>query len=396
MNFTENAKTKFWADLSNGIKAAFGHGIGEAFHLDQYKMGRFSFTESVTGGAGAVTQLMDKIKASSPVIESVRMTPISNGYHATYNVSVEFDPVKAESVYSDGKTAYACVDMDGKKYVVDNDGNKVKQVKDDKEADDYIANLNKSTKSNLKKEESDDGDTQPVDVDGFPIELDSVIALANDALDGTGVTITKENGQLLVRGSADLVKPTQEFVPAPYYGADTIDGGYCDETGDLALNIPEYPTDYELEQLRSFLISAVNCIIDNALCSTEKTCSDDDEWCAAMEEAEPCESVASQYRFKGESFVGNDKKKVAVLVKSLLQESVEEGKKVAAKFMGAEMAEGFARKYAPEKVVEKHQAVVTDEMALLDRMHESAMSRAPEKTVEMDSIVAKNMYNKEI
>lgn len=387
MNFTENAKTKFWADLSNGIKATFGHGIGEAFHIDQYKSGRFSFTESVTGGAGAVTQLMDKIKASSPVIESVRMTPISNGYNATYNVSVEFDPVKAESVYSDGKNSVKSFEKDGKKYVVDGDGSAIEVEDPDK----FMDALNKTTGSSFKKKEELEN---AVDTDGFPIELDAVIALANDALEGTGVTIANEGGQLLVRGSAELVKPTQEFVPAPYYGADTIDGGYNDETGDLALNIPEYPTDYELEELRSFLVSAVNCIIDNALCQKADTC-EDDEWCAAMEEAEPCESVASQYRFKGESFVGNDKKKVATLVKSLLQEDVNEAKKVATKYMGAEMAEGFTRKYAPEKVVEKHQAVITDEMALLDRMHESAMSRAPEKTVEMDSIVAKNMYNKE-
>ena len=388
MNFTENAKTKFWADLSNGIKATFGHGIGEAFHIDQYKSGRFSFTESVTGGAGAVTQLMDKIKASSPVIESVRMTPISNGYNATYNVSVEFDPVKAESVYSDGKNSVKSFEKDGKKYVVDGDGSAIEVDDPDK----FMDALNKTTGSSFKKKEELEN---AVDTDGFPIELDAVIALANDALEGTGVTIANEGGQLLVRGSAELVKPTQEFVPAPYYGADTIDGGYNDETGDLALNIPEYPTDYELEELRSFLVSAVNYIIDNALCKADTTTCEDDEWCAAMEEAEPCESVASQYRFKGESFVGNDKKKVATLVKSLLQEDVNEAKKVATKYMGAEMAEGFARKYAPEKVVEKHQAVITDEMALLDRMHESAMSRAPEKTVERDSIVAKNMYNKE-
>ena len=387
MNFTENAKTKFWADLSNGIKATFGHGIGEAFHINQYKSGRFSFTESVTGGAGAVTQLMDKIKASSPVIESVRMTPISNGYNATYNVSVEFDPVKAESVYSDGKNSVKSFEKDGKKYVVDGDGSAIEVDDPDK----FMDALNKTTGSSFKKKEELEN---AVDTDGFPIELDAVIALANDALEGTGVTIANEGGQLLVRGSAELVKPTQEFVPAPYYGADTIDGGYNDETGDLALNIPEYPTDYELEELRSFLVSAVNCIIDNALCQKADTC-EDDEWCAAMEEAEPCESVASQYRFKGESFVGNDKKKVATLVKSLLQEDVNEARKVATKYMGAEMAEGFTRKYAPEKVAEKHQAVITDEMALLDRMHESAMSRAPEKTVEMDSIVAKNMYNKE-
>lgn len=383
MNFTENAKTKFWVDLSNGIKTAFGHSLGEAFHISQYKSGRFSFTESVVGGAGTVTQLMDRIKESSPAIESVRMTPISNGYNATYNVSVEFDPVKAESVYSDGKNTVSSLEKDGKKYIVDNDGTAIEVSDPDK----FIDNVNKTTGSSFKKREELE-DT--VDEDGFPIELDAVIALANDALEDTGVVISNEDGQLIVRGSAELVKPAQVYVPEPYYGADAITGGYNDETGDLALNIPEYPTEYELEELRSFLISAVNCIINNALCQKSDTC-EDDEWCAAMEEAEPCESVASQYRFKGESFVGNDKNKVAVLVKSLLQEDVSEAKKVATKFMGVEMAEGFTRKYAPEKVIEKRQVVVSDEMSLLDRMHESAMSRAPEKTVEMDSIVAKNL-----
>lgn len=386
MNFTENAKTKFWADLSNGIKTAFGHSLGEAFHISQYKSGRFSFTESVVGGAGTVTQLMDRIKESSPAIESVRMTPISNGYNATYNVSVEFDPVKAESVYSDGKNTVSSLEKDGKKYIVDNDGTAIEVSDPDK----FIDNVNKTTGSSFKKREELE-DT--VDEDGFPIELDAVIALANDALEDTGVVISNEDGQLIVRGSAELVKPTQVYVPEPYYGADAITGGYNDETGDLALNIPEYPTEYELEELRSFLISAVNCIIDNALCKKADTC-EDDEWCAAMEEAEPCESVASQYRFKGESFVGNDKNKVAVLVKSLLQEDVDEAKKVATKFMGAEMAEGFTRKYAPEKVIEKRLVAVSDEMSLLDRMHESAMDRAPEKVVEMDSIVEKNMYRK--
>ena len=385
MNFTENAKTKFWADLSAGIKSTFGHSLGEAFHIDQYKSGRFTFTESVTGGPGAVTRLMDSLKASSPVIESVRMTPISNGYNATYNVSVEFNPVKAESIYSDGKDNVKTITKNGKTYVVDKDGNALEVEDPDK----FMDNVNKTTGSSYKKKSED---AEQVDKDGFPIALDSVIALANDALEGTGVTIANEDGKLLVRGAAELVKPTQEFVPEPYYGADTIDGGYNDETGDLALTVPEYPTDYELEQLRSFLISAVNCIIDNALCSADKTCSDDDEWCDAMASAEPCESYVHKFGYLGEAFVGNDKKKVATLVKSLLQENrIDDAKAVATKHMGAEMAEGFTRKYAPEKVEEKHQAVITDEMALLDRMHESAMSRAPEKVVEMDSLVAKNL-----
>ena len=383
MNFTENAKTKFWADLSAGVKSTFGHSLGEAFHIDQYKSGRFSFTESVTGGPGAVTRLMDSLKASSPVIESVRMTPISNGYNATYNVSVEFNPVKAESIYSDGKDNVKTITKNGKTYVVDKDGNALEVEDPDK----FMDNVNKTTGSSYKKKSED---AEQVDKDGFPIALDSVIALANEALDGTGVTIANEGGKLLVRGASELVKPTQEFVPEPYYGADSIDGGYDEETGDLALTIPEYPTEYEIEQLRSFLISAVNCIMDHALCKTAD-CSDDD-WCNAMAEAEPCESYVHKYGYLGEAFVGNDKKQVAILVKSLLQENrLEDAKKVATKHMGAEMAEGFTRKYAPEKVEEKHQAVITDEMALLDRMHESAMNRAPEKVVEMDSLVAKNL-----
>jgi hypothetical protein len=59
--------------------------------------------------------------------------------------------------------------------------------------------------------------------------------------------------------------------------------------------------------------------------------------------------------------------------------------------MGAEMAEGFTRRYAPEKVAEKHSVVITDEMALLDKTHESAMSRAPEKRVDMETLVEMNL-----
>ena len=393
MNYTENAKSRFWADLSAGVKATFGHSLGEAFHIDQFKSGRFSFTESIVNGSGNVTRLMDSIKASSPVIESVRMTPITNGYNATYNVSVAFDPIKAESVYSNGKTAMATVDMDGKKYVVDNDGNVVKQVADDKEADDFINNLNKSTKSNLKKEELEDGNTQPVDEDGFPIDLDDVIALANEALDGTGVSVTKEADRLLLKGDSELLRPAQEYLPAPYYGSDAIEGGYNDATGDLEATIPEYPSCYDLEALRKFLIGAVNCIIDNTLCKNGT--SEDDEWVAAMAEAEPDESYVTKYGYKGESFVGNDKKMIATLVKSLMVESIDEARKVAGHYMGKEMVEGFVRKYAISKVAEKRNIILPDEMAALDRIHESAMGRAPEKRVDMDSLVNKNLFNKE-
>lgn len=386
MNFTENAKSKFWADLSAGIRKTFNHDIGEAFHIDQYKSGRFTFTESVTGGAGAVIPLIDSLKASSPIIESVRMTPVSQGYNAVYNVSVEFDPMKAESIYSNGQTAMATVDVGGKKFIVDNDGNKIKQVKDEQEADKYIANMNKTTGSNLKKAES-------ADEDGFPIDLESVIALANEALEGTDVSVAQEDGKLVLKGSDTVIKPTQEFLPAPYYGADSLEGGYNDDTGAVEVSVPEYLSDYELEALRDFLIKAVNYVIDSTCCSTENC--EDDEWCDAMDAAEPDENYVTKYNYKGESFVGNDKKEVATLFKSLLQENVDEAKKMASKFMSAEMVEGFARKYANAKVVEKHTVILPEEMALLDRIHESAANRAPEKAIEMDALVAKNMNNKE-
>ena len=382
MNFTEKAKSKFWYDLSEGINATFGHKLGDSFHIDQYKAGRFTFTESVTGGPGAVTLLMDKLKASSPVIESVRMTPISNGYNATYNVSVEFDPVKAESVYSDGKNNVKSFEKDGKKYMVDDEGNAIEVDDPDK----FVDNLNKSTGSRYQKKSESN-----LDEDGFPIDLDSVVALANEALDGTGASIAQEDGNLVIRGETDIVKPTQQYLPEPSYEMDSLEGGYDDETGDLSVAVPDYPSDIELEQLREFLINAVNYIIDNTLCKSD-TC-EDDEWCEEMANAEPNEKYATQYSYKGDSFVGESKHKIAVLVKSLLNEGrVDEAKQVATKHMGVEMAEGFVRKYAVEKVEEKHSAVITDEMAVLDRLHETAMERSPEKIVEMDSLVAKNMF----
>ena len=383
MNFTEKAKSKFWYDLSEGIKATFGHALGESFHIDQFKTGRFTFTESVTGGPGAVTLLMDKLKASSPVIESVRMTPISNGYNATYNVSVEFDPVKAESVYSDGKDDIRTIEKNGKTYIVDPDGT---AHPIEGSGDEFVDNFNKSTGSRYQKKSESN-----LDEDGFPIDLDSVVALANEALDGTGASIAQEDGNLVIRGEADIVKPTQQYLPEPSYEMDSLEGGYDDETGDLSVAIPDYPSDIELEQLREFLINAVNYIIDNALCTADN-CSDD-EWCEEMDAAEPNENYVTQYGYKGDSFVGESKHKVAVLVKSLLTEGrIEEAKQVATKHMGAEMAEGFARKYGVEKVEESHKVILPDEMAMLDRLHETAMDRAPEKVVEMDSLVAKNMF----
>lgn len=383
MNFTENAKSKFWADLSAGIKTTFNHNIGEAFHIDQYKSGRFTFTESVVGGPGAVTILMDKIKESSPAIKSVRMSPISNGYNATYNVSVDFDPMIAESVYSDGKTALASIKTNGKDYIVHNDGTAT-EVDD---ADKYVDNLNKTTGSRFKK-------TEDADNDGFPIDLSAVVELANSALEDTGASISMDGNKLYIHGNAELVKPTQNYLPEPYYGSDTIEGGYDEGTGDMEVCIPEYPSEFDLEQVRKFLIDSVNFIIDYCATSAEDTC-EDDEWVDAMADAEPAPTYASQYAYKGESFVGTDKTKVATLVKSLMAENYGEACKVASKFMGKELAEGLLRKYTTEKVEAVHSVILSDEMEMLDKIHESAMGRAPEKDASIEKLVEKNMHIKE-
>lgn len=390
MEVTEKAKSRFWSDLSEGIRKATGRTLSEAMHLEQYRTGYFSFNEAVRGDATVLRDIESTIKASSPVIESVVATPLNPGYNATCRIGVTFSPMKAESVYSDGKTAYACVDIDGKKYVVDNDGNKVKQVKDDKEADDYINNLNKSTQSNLKKTE--DVEPPAEDEDGFPVSLDSVIELANTALEGTGVSVAKEGDSLVMRGESSLLAPAQEYLPAPVYGTDSLVGGFDEESGDFSVGIPADASELDIRQLRDFLIDYVNYVIDNY--QKSQTCSDD-EWCEAMKEAEPCETYAHRYGYKGDSFVGEDKKEVATLVKSLMQEHLDEAREVAMKHMGKELAEGLIRKYMPEKPQERFQAPVTDEMTLLDRLHESIADKAPERNFDPGATIASHFTTKE-
>lgn len=384
MIFTEKAKNLFWQDLSAGIMEAFKRPIGEAFHIDQFKTGHFSFTESVKGGNAAVMAITDKLKESSQAINSVRMTPMSFGYDSTYNVSIEFDPVVAESLYSDGKSSLATLEKDGKKYVVHDDGSATEVTDPDK----YVDNLNKSTGSRYKKTEG------TLDADGFPMDLDEAISLANEALEDTGVTVSREDGNLVMRGDSAYLKPAQQYLPAPQYGMVTLEGGYSDETGDLTLGIPDDLSEVELEQLRSFLIGAVNSIIDDAA-HTGDTCSDD-EWCAAMAEAEPDDGMLAQYGYKGESFIGDDKKRVATLVKSLLHENrTDEALSFATKHMGREMAEGFTRKYASEKVEETRKVIYTDEMTILDRMHESAVAASPGRGTDMRALMEKNLSKKE-
>jgi hypothetical protein len=99
------------------------------------------------------------------------------------------------------------------------------------------------------------------------------------------VSVSNENGLLTLHGDAALVKPTQQYLPDPSYNMDSINGGYDEDSVDLIVSIPDYPSDIELEQLRSFLIAAVNYVIDNTLCKTDN-CSDE-EWCEAMKKAEP-------------------------------------------------------------------------------------------------------------
>lgn len=370
MNLTESAKTKLWQDIASGMNKAFGCDIGEAFHINQYKTGSVRFTESLDAGATATA--IQVLESASPAITKVRMTPIANGYESVYTIDIDFNPAIAESFYSDGKNTLASIEKDGKKYVVHSDGSATEVQDPDK----YVDNLNKSTGSRFKKE-SKDG-------------LEDVVKLANEALQDTGVSVELNEKKLILRGSESLLKPTQKYLPAIGYDRDTIEGGYDPESGDLTVDIPDYASDLEMELLRTFLVNAVNYVIDQV----ESTpCSEYDEWCNAYAEAEPDESYVSKLAYKGESFVGNDKKKIATLIKSVCAEDFEKGKELAERYMGKKLCEQLLIAPKGSKITEskKTAPILDDEMTLLDKMHESAMAVAPEHRTDLKSLVEKNV-----
>lgn len=322
MIYTESAKSKLWQDIASGMQKAFRCNVGEAFHIDQYKTGHVRFTETLPGNSVAANTAMKALESASPAITKVYMSPMARGSRMLYAIDVEFDPCIAESYYSDGKNAIATLEKDGKKYVVQNDGTATEVDDPDK----YVDNLNKTTGSRYKKEAVSE------DVE---LGLDEVVALANDALDGTGVTITNEGDRIVMRGDENLIKPTQEYLPEITYAPDSIGGGYCADTGDLTLDIPEFADESDIGTLRDFIVAAVNCIVD----AVEKDKdAESKEWVAAYNAAEPKDSYAEKYAFKGESFVDGSKSKVCILVKSLMKESMDDARKVAVKYMGEAIA----------------------------------------------------------
>ena len=448
MIYTESAKSKLWQDIASGMQKAFRCNVGEAFHIDQYKTGHVRFTETLPGNAVAANAAMQMLESASPAITKVYMSPMARGAQTLYAIDINFDPTVAESFYSDGKNALASIEKDGKKYIVQNDGTATEVDDPDK----YVDNLNKTTGSRYKKESMDE------DVE---LGLEDVVALANDALERTGASIALEDGRIVLRGDESLIKPTQEYLPQITYAPDSIEGGYSAETGDIALDVPEYADESDIQVLRDFIVDAVNCIVDavekdkdaeeqewvDAFDSAEpkdayaekyafkgesfvdgdkkKVCtlvkslmkesmddarkvavkymgeslasrlvpSEDDEWVEAFRNATADESVASKYYYVGESFVGSDKKHIASVSKSLMADNLDEARKLMGKFMCPEMVEGFIRKYAPETVAESRKASYTDEMELLDKMHESAMTNAPSKgaKAETGSLIEKNL-----
>lgn len=374
MQLTESAKAKLWQDIASGMNKAFGCNIGEAFHIDQYRTGSVRFTEALE--AGATASAIETLEKSSPAVTRVRMTPMAHGYESVYAVDIDFDPAIAESVYSDGKNTIASIEQNGKKYMVNKDGNATEVEDPDK----YVANLNKSTGSHYRKESHEN------------LGLADVVKLANEALQDTGCSVELTEKKLTLRGSESLIKPTQQYLPAIGYDRDTIEGGYDPESGDIAVDLPDYASDLELELLRDFLVNAVNYVIDQVEATP---CSEDDEWCQAYADAAPDESYVHKLAYLGESFVGNDKAKIATLVKSVCKKNFNEGKALAERLMGKEISERLLIAPKTPKITEsnnkKRMLLIDDEMALLDKMHESAMAAAPEKRTNLESLVEKNV-----
>lgn len=375
MKLTDESRQKFGEALANGINAILGRGQGRAWLTpSQYRRGYVQITESFAGGASAASIFAKKVEALSPAITRCSSNPISFGSDTVYSVGIEFDTSIAEALYSDGKNAVRTFEKDGKKYVVDDSGAAVEVTDPDK----YVKTLNQSTGSNLRKVE----DLDPLE------ELKTLVDDAKLALEDIGVDVSLDGDKIVITGDAALVKPTQKALPDPFYGLEDLDGGYNAETGAVEVVIPKFADTRDVTNLRDFLIKAVNIILD---IHDQGMYTPEDEWSQALDDADVDPVFASRYAYSGESFVGDDKAKGAVLIKSLAASDFNEAKKVADKLMGDKIAEALMIKIKP-KVTESKEAetkkpiILDEESILLDSLHESYLEERA-KACSVDTAV---------
>lgn len=364
------AYEKFANDLSRGLNEAFGMST-TTITPAQYEEGHIMLTETVYGGPAKATAMANAIKRCSEAVTSVRSVPFVMGDPAMYSFDIEFDRSIAESVYSDGKNTIASLEKDGKKYIVTDNGSATEVEDPDK----YVDNLNKTTGSRFKKTED------------FNISLQELIDLANTALDGTGVNIAFDGSEIKVSGEESLIKATQKFLPAPVDGFDGIEGGYDEESNSVILVLDEFPDIRDREAVQEYLDGAVNYILDNYCADPDK------EWADDLDAAVADDALAEKYAYMGEDFAA-DRKTQCALVKSVAKTDYSEALSLATKFMGKKLAESLMPKYKPqvsEALADKKAAPrISEEMGILDNIHESMESKVPEQICDLDAILNRN------
>lgn len=378
MLISDESRQKFGEALAQGLGALLGRASNESWLTKaQCLAGHVSIAEALRGGPAAANIFAKQVEAISPAITSVQMQPMSMGEPATYSIGITFDPKAVEALYSDGKSAMASLEKDGKKYVIDKDGKAVPVEDPDK----YINNLNKTTGSRYQKTEG---------AEDIRAELLKLVDEANVALDGTGVEVALNGDRIAITGDVALVKPTQGALPDPLFGLDDLEGGYNAEAGAVEVTIPKFADTRDIANLEDFLYKAVNIVLD---AYESGACTPGDEWAQAYGAAEADPAYAARYAYAGESFVGSDKAKGAKLVKSLMAaERFDDAEKVAAQLMGKQVAESLVVRPTARKVSESKQPIALDEeAALLDLAHESAVSALPHQDSCVEDLINPNL-----
>lgn len=380
MLISDESRQKFGEALAKGIGALVKRDSSESWLTEaNCRTGHVRITEALSGGPSAASYFAKQVEAISPAITRVTTRPVSLGEPAAYDIDITFDPMVVESLYSDGKSAIASFEKDGKKYMVDKDGKAVEVEDPDK----YVNNLNKTTGSRYQKQAEGAGD------DDIMGNLQKLVEDASLALQDTGVDAKLEGDKILLTGDAALVKPTQSALPDPLFGLDDLEGGYNADTGAMEVVIPKFADTRDVANLEDFLYKAVNTILDIV---EQGNYTEEDEWNSLLADAEEDPVYASRYSYAGDEFVGEDKKAAAKLIKSLMAEHFDDAKKVAVKFMGEKIAEALM--VAPKQkapINESKQSVAIDEeAAILDMAHEAAVSALPHQDVSIDSFINPN------
>lgn len=382
MLISDESRQKFGEALAQGIGALVKRDSSESWLTDaNCRTGHVRITEALSGGPSAASYFAKQVEAISPAITRVTTRPISLGEPAAYDIDITFDPHMVESLYSDGKSAIATLEKDGKKYVVGQDGKAVEVEDPDK----YVNNLNKTTGSHYQKQAEEAGDG----ADDITSSLRKLVEEANVALQDTGVEAKLDGDMISLTGDAALVKPTQSALPDPLFGLDDLEGGYNADTGAMEVTIPKFADTRDVANLEEFLYKAVNTILDIV---EGGDYTEEDEWARLLADAEEDPVYVSRYSYSGESFVGEDKAKGAKLVKSLMVEDFEAAKVVAAKLMGEKIAEALViAPKAKSPINESKQKVAIDEEAMiLDMAHEAAVDALPHQDVSLESFINPN------